>query len=117
MGIKNLFNRLILHIKMNVQYLNGFIEQIEYLSITSHIDDEVKDNFGSYKKIEFLKSLVFECKELMRVCEYKIALENILENLNEVSILLDSKIIDLARKAFGDQKTDYHDELLRVLCK
>ncbi|GEM_PF-4012191 len=35
---------------MNRQYLDQFIDQIEYLTQTSHIDDEVKDSLGTYKK-------------------------------------------------------------------
>ena len=38
-----------------------------------------------------------------------------LENLNEVSILLDESVVDLARRAFEDQVTTYMDRLLNKL--
>ncbi len=46
-----------------------------------------------------------------------IALENLLDNLSEVSILLDNKTIDFARLAFGEQITEYHETLLKTLNK
>lgn len=41
----------------------------------------------------------------MKYGEYKIALEILLVNLDEVSIVLDEKIINLARQAFGETIT------------
>jgi len=64
-----------------------------------------------------LESFVFECKELIKYGEYMIALENLLDNLSEVSILLDNKTIDFARLAFGEQITEYHETLLKTLNK
>ena len=37
--------------------------------------------------------------------------ENMLENLNEVSISLDESVLELARRAFEDQATSYMEQL------
>lgn len=42
-------------------------------------------------------------------------MENILENLNEVSISLDEKTITLARQAFDNQISTHMEELLSQL--
>ena len=84
--------------------LEEFIKQIEELSKANDKKDYVRDSCGSYLKSSYLDDLVTETRELMEYGEYKIALEMMLDNLDEVSIVLDEKMIHLARRMIG--KTD-----------
>ena len=83
--------------------LEEFIKQIEELSKADK-KDYVRDSCESYLKSSYLDDLVTETRELMKYGEYKIALEMMLDNLDEVSIVLDEKMIHLARRMIG--KTD-----------
>jgi len=100
---------------MNSDYLEEFINQLKELMNVSNKKDYVQDGRGSYLKVIYLENLILEAKELIKYGECKIALENMLENLNEVSILLDKDIVNLARQSFGEQITMYMDELLKTL--
>lgn len=102
---------------MNKEALEIFVNQIEKLSKINDKEDYVKDNSGIYLKSSFLENLVLDAKELIKYGEYEIALENILENLNEVSIVLDEKVVNLARQAFGEKITTYTEILLSSLTK
>jgi hypothetical protein len=102
---------------MNRDFLDEFINQLEKIMEVSNKDEYVQDSKKSYLKIFYLENLIIEAKELIGYGEYVIALENMLENLNEVSILLDKYIVNLARQAFGEQITMYMEELLKKLTK
>lgn len=102
---------------MNKVFLEEFVEQIEVLSITSDKKDYVKDSSGSYLKYSYLDNLITETKKLMKYGEYKIALEMMLDNLDEVSIVLDEKTINLARQALGVTITVETEQLLDKLTK
>lgn len=86
-------------------FLEEFIKQIEELSKANDKKDYVRDSRGSYLKSSYLDNLITETRELMKYGEYKIALEMMLDNLDEVSIVLDEKMIHLARRMVGETIT------------
>lgn len=88
---------------MNKKYLNQFIQQIEVLARTCGSDELVGDEAGAYPKASYLDHVISDAKELIKYGEHRIALENILDNLQEVSIILDKRTYELARKAFGER--------------
>jgi hypothetical protein len=102
---------------MNRDFLEEFVEQIEELSKTCDKNDYVKDSCGSYLKHFYLDNLITETRKFMKYGEYKIALEMLLDNLAEVSIVLDEKVINLARQEFGEAITVDIEELLNNLTK
>ena len=102
---------------MEKVFLDEFINEIELLSKSRKYEDYVEDSSGIYQKCIVLEHLVSEARELVSYGEYKIALENILDNLHEVSITLDKKIIALARKAIGEKVTADMEVLLKVITK
>lgn len=102
---------------MNRIYLDKFIDQLVELARTSDKSDYVQDSLGRYNKVLFLEDLILQAKSLITYGENKIALENMLENLNEVSIRLDKNIVSLARQAFGEQISPNMENLLNALTK
>jgi len=102
---------------MNKIFLDEFIAQIEGLSKSCGKDDSVIDRYGVHQKADVLKSYVSAAKDLVKYGEYLIALENILDNLAESSILLDEKVINLARQAFGEKITKEYELLLEKFTK
>lgn len=96
---------------MNKKLLDEFITHIEDVMKRSNENDYVKDSKGYYPKAIYMKNLIFEAKELIKYGEDEIALENMIENLNEASIFIDKDTINLARQAFegkiqaGTEKT------------
>lgn len=86
---------------MNQEFAELFINQIDELIKASAKEESIHD----------------EARELMKYGECKIALENMLENLSEVSILLDKSVIDFARQAFNGQVTRDLERLMNGLVK
>lgn len=62
----------------------------------------VTDSHGRYPRDTYLKSIVAEARELMKYGETEIALENMLENLNEVSIGINKEAAQLRKQALGE---------------
>lgn len=85
---------------MRKEFLEEFLNQIELLAEEGNKEEVVKDTAGSYLKSSWIKHMVSDARELVKYGEYEIALENILENLNEVSLRLDEQTMELARQAF-----------------
>lgn len=98
---------------MDKKKLIEFVNQVERLSNASTKEEYVQDEAGEYLKYTVLEKMVSEARELIKYGEYKIALENILENIHEASISLDEGTITLAKEAFGDPLTV---EARRLLC-
>lgn len=71
---------------MNIEAASRFIEYIEESILWCEDEEYVTDSRGCYPKDAYLKSIVEEAKELIKYGEVEIALENIRENLSEVSI-------------------------------
>ncbi|MCM1288110.1 MAG: hypothetical protein NC240_07330 [Clostridium sp.] len=102
---------------MNKEFLNRFILQIEELKKADG-NTIVYDERGSYHKAAYIEAVISEAMELIKYGESEIALENMLENLNEVGIMLDIDTVILARKAFGETISPYNDDLLETMtCK
>ncbi|MDE6641386.1 MAG: hypothetical protein K2K63_12765 [Acetatifactor sp.] len=103
---------------MNKEFLEQFILKIEELKEKSDRNAVVYDSFGRYNKVVYIENVIIETRELIKHGEKRIALENMLENINEVGIALDIDTITLAQKAFGKNISPYIEELLRVMtCK
>lgn len=81
--------------------LNEFVDYAERQIMSSNEREYVQDNRGNYQKDSYVKNVISETKELMRYGEEVIAIENMLENLNEVSLNVDEYAIGLIRKAFN----------------
>lgn len=96
---------------MNKEVLEAFVNRIEDLSKSEDANNYVEDAAGKYLKRNFLETAVSDAKKLIRYGEYKIALENLLENLNEVSIMLDEDTAELARMSFGERLAEEAEEL------
>lgn len=80
-------------------------------------EESIHYEAGAHSKVTYLEHLIVEARELMKYGECKIALENMLENLNEASILLDKSVIDFARQAFNGQVTRDLERLMNGLVK
>lgn len=102
---------------MNKEYVDEFIKELEKRSKVCDSDKYVNDKAGAYLESAVLEDLILEAKELIQYGELEVALENILENLHELSISLDTKIIDLARRAFGKKVRTEIEQLLDVLTR
>jgi hypothetical protein len=86
---------------MNVEYLERFIREIEEL--------------GKANDDSFLEMIVSYANNFIIHGEYKIALDNTLDNLYEESIFLDEEIISLARQAYGKKITLEQEANLKLL--
>ena len=102
---------------MNKEYVEEFIDQIEKIMKVSGEEEYVQDEAGVYLKIPYLKNLILEARRLIKYGEYKIALENTLENLYEVSISLDKTTMVLVYQAFDTKICTYMEGLLSDLTK
>ena len=61
------------------------------------------------KKVESVDLLIEESRELIKFNEWGLALENLLENLNEMEYKLDNKEIDLVQNALVTMEIDPKD--------
>lgn len=102
---------------MNKRISEQFIFRMEELNKASDKNAMFRDGYGQYNKIAYMNNVVLETKELIKHGESRIALENMLENLNEVGIVPDTDTITLARKAFGENVSAYIEDLLKSMCK
>lgn len=96
---------------MNIEAVDKFIEYIEGM-IPLGKGEHVRDSRGCYPKDEYIKGIVAEAKELIKYGEVEVALENILENLSEVSIGIDHEAVQLVKQAF---KEKYSNRIERIL--
>lgn len=104
--------------RMNKEFLEQFIFQIEEIKKKSDGDAVVYDKLGQYNKEIYIENIILETRELIQHGESQIALENLLENINEVGIMLDIDTITLARNAFGENFSPYIEKLLKAMsCK
>lgn len=106
-----------MEINVNNDYVELFIDKIEDLMEQSDEEEYIQDEAGTYLKSSYLRDLILETRRLTKYGEYKIALENMLENLSEVSIPLDKVTIELAYRAFDRQISSYIEHLLSKLIK
>ena len=102
---------------MNKALLDEIVKHIEKLINQSDESEYVKDARGSYLKVEYMSNLVAEAKGLIKYGEFEIALENMLENLSEVSIFIDEETANLARQAFGSKISVKMQKIINSLVK
>lgn len=100
---------------MLLKPLLSFVSEIEEILMECGADDVVYDSSGSYSKSSFLSSVISDAKELIKYGEYQIALENMIDNLLEVSITLDKETVILARQAFGEEISSQNERVLEAL--
>ena len=95
--------------------LQRFISRIEDMLEECKAENTVCDTSGKYSKFDALSAILTDAKELIKFGEYQIALENMLENLFELSIHLDKDTLLLARLAFGEEILPKNEKLLEEL--
>lgn len=94
---------------MKIESLLDFITKLEEMRKACNPEDPVRDSSGTYSKAEVLSHLISDARQLILYGEYRIALENLLDNLAEYEITLDDQILDLAVCAF-DNNISLHDK-------
>ena len=99
----------------NMIFFSEFINQLEHLCANTNNKDYIEDRLGKHSKILVIKNFIAEARKLIEHGEYHIALENLLLNLDEVSIKLDKKAIESARMALGKRLSIENEELLKNL--
>lgn len=100
---------------MNTETVSRFIEYIEEMILLCEDGEYVTDSRGCYPKDEYLKRIAAEAKELIKYGEAEIALENMLENLNEVSIGINKEAAQLLKQAFGEEYSNRVKRLIKIL--
>lgn len=101
---------------MNIEAVYKFIEYIEDMILLCE-EEFVRDSGGCYSKDEYIKSIVADARELIKYGEATIAMENILENLSEVSICIDKEAAKLVKQAFGEKYSSKIENILNSLIK
>ena len=99
---------------MSIEAVDKFIEYIEDMILLCE-EEFVRDSRGCYPKDEYIKSIVAEAKDLIKYGEAAIAIENILENLSEVSISIDKEAAKLVKQAFGEKFSNKIEKILNSL--
>ena len=102
---------------MQKELVNEFVKCIEKLMEQSDETDYVQDTKGRYLKVTYMKNLISEAQELIKYGEIEVALENMLENLNEASIFIDEETANLVRKAYGSEISVGMEKVLDLLVK
>lgn len=102
---------------MNIESLLDFINKLEEMRKACNPEDMVRDSSGTYPKTQILAYLISDAKQLIKYGEYKIALENLLDNLAEYELKLDDKTLDFAARAFGNNISIRNKKALAVLKK
>ena len=102
---------------MNRDLLDDFIKHLENLLEQGNQSEYVRDAKGIYLKVEYMNNLIAEARELIQYGELEIALENMLENLSEVSFFIDEDTANLAKQAFGGKTSVGIEEIINSLVK
>lgn len=100
---------------MKKEFLEQFLFQMEELKRKSDGNAVVYDEVGFYNKVVYIENVIVEARELIKHGEKRIALENMLQNINEAGITLDADTIALARKAFGEIVSPDMEKLLDAM--
>ena len=87
---------------MDSTLLNEFIDYVEKQLGQINKQDNIHDGRGTYQKDLYVDNIISETKELIKYGETVIALENMFDNLCEVSLFIDAHAINLIRRAFND---------------
>lgn len=68
-------------------------------------------------KAEYMDSLITEAREPIKCGELEIALEGMLENLSEVSFIIDEETVNLARQTFDIKTSVGIEKIINSLVK
>lgn len=102
---------------MKIESLLDFVAKLEEMRKACDAEDMVRDSCGTYPKNEVLSDLIKDARYLIQYGEYRIALENLLDNLAEYEITLDDQTLNLAVCAFGNNIARRDKEALAALQK
>lgn len=92
--------------------LNEFIDYVENQTKLSNNQKYVQDDRGVYQKDLYIKNVISETKELIKYGEEVIAIENMLDNLCEVSLFIDVYAIELLRKTLNGKVPERIEKIL-----
>lgn len=102
---------------MNTKSLLDFLSELEEMRKACNPEDMVRDSCGTYPKAQILSCLISDAKHLIKYGEYKIALENLLDNLAEYELKLDDETLEIAACAFGNNISTRNKKALADLKK
>lgn len=86
---------------MDNTLLNEFIDYVEKQLGQTNKQEYICDGRGTYQKDLYVDNIISETRELIKYGETVIALENMLDNLCEVSLFIDAHAINLIRRTFN----------------
>ncbi len=102
---------------MDRKLLNEFVDYVEKQTGLLNPQTYVQDEQGVYQKDLYIKNVIADAKELIGYGEGVIAIENMLDNLYEVSLTINTNAIELLRKAFDEKVPDRIEETLNAMLK
>ena len=102
---------------MNKALLNELLEYIEMQLKLNNKQEQVEDDKGSYQTNDYIDNVISETKELIEYNEVVIALENMLENLYEVSLCIDDHVRELIYDIFAGEIPESIEKLLKCFFK
>lgn len=102
---------------MKIESLLDFIAKLEEMRKVCNPEDMVRDSSGTYSKAEVLSHLISDARQLIQYGEYKIALENLLDNLAEYELKLDDQTLAFAVRAFDNNISIRNKKALESLKK
>lgn len=86
---------------MDSNLLNEFIDYVEKQIKQTNKQMYVQDDKGIYQTDLYVENIISEARKLIKYGEGMIAIENMLDNLCEVSFFIDAHAIELIQKAFN----------------
>lgn len=98
---------------MDKSLLNGLLDHIEMQLKLNNKQEQVEDGKGSYQTNDYIDNVISETKELIKYNEVVIALENMLENLNEVSLCINDHARELIYDVFEGKIPERVEKLLK----
>ena len=102
---------------MDRSLLYGLLDHIEMQLRLNNEQEQVEDGKGSYQTNNYIDNVIFETKELIEYNEVVIALENMLENLYEVSLCIDDHVRELIYDIFVGLIPESIEKLLKCFFK
>ena len=98
---------------MDRSLLYGLLDHIEMQLRLNNEQEQVEDGKGSYQTNDYIDNVISETKELIKYNDVVIALENMLENLNEVSLYIDDHARELIYDIFEGEIPERVENLLK----